>query len=121
MTEMTSGHVANIGAAGARRRRVGGVIWIVATVGLFVVLVVAHQPKAMRLVVFVPAFLAALGFFQARAMTCVFLCVVGGRERDAGDPKLSAAERATVWRQSAGVTLRSAIVAAVVAVVAYFV
>jgi len=121
MTETSSGRVANIGAAGARRRRIGGVIWIVVTVGLFVVLVVTHQPRAMRLAVFVPAFLAALGFFQAQAMTCVFLCVVGGRERDAGDPKLSPAERAPVWRQSAGVTLRSLMVAAVVAVAAYFV
>jgi hypothetical protein len=118
---MTSGHVANIGAGGARRRRIGGVVWVVVTVLVFGVLLATHQSKAMRLVVFVPAFLAALGFFQARAMTCVFLCVVGARERDAGDAKLSAEERAAVWRQSAGVALRSLLAAALAAAVAYFV
>jgi hypothetical protein len=115
-----SDHVANIGASGARRRRIGGAVWVVVSIVLFGVLIATHRSNAMRLLVFVPAFLAALGFFQARAMTCVVLCVVGARERDAGEGKLSASERSAIWRQSAGVMLRSAVVALVVAGVAYF-
>lgn len=64
-----SGRIANIGDRGARRRRASGIVWLVLATGLAVVLVTAGAPRWMRLLVAIPAGLAAVGFLQARERT----------------------------------------------------
>jgi hypothetical protein len=51
----------------------------------------------------------------------VVLATLGKRERDAGDPKLSDAERPIVRRQALGVVGRSILIAIAVAIFAFLV
>jgi hypothetical protein len=113
--------IANIGERGARRRMIGGAVWLILAVAIFAALVRADAPRALRLAVGVPLFFAFLGVFQARARTCVVLGAIGKRERDAGDVKLTKSERPAVWRQVCIVAARSAGAAAVSAAILYFV
>lgn len=63
------GRIANIGDRGARRRRASGIVWLVVATAFVVVLVVDGGPRWLRLLVAIPAGLAALGFLQARERT----------------------------------------------------
>ena len=59
--------MANLSAAGQRQRMiVAAVMVVVAMAGLFLLL---DQPRAWRLVLFVPLWIGALGAQQARAKT----------------------------------------------------
>jgi len=59
--------VANIGAAGERQRMIAAAVMVVvAMAGLFLL---QDQPRAWRLVLFVPLWIGALGVQQARAKT----------------------------------------------------
>jgi hypothetical protein len=51
----------------------------------------------------------------------VALATLGKRERDAGDPKLSASELPLVRRRAAGIVVRSVLIAAAVALAAFLV
>ena len=62
-------HIANIGDVGARRRRLGGWIWVGVSVVAFVALLATHAPRWSRLVLAIPVTLAAIGFLQAKAKT----------------------------------------------------
>ena len=61
--------VANIGARGARRRKLGGVVWLVVAVALLISLVMRGDPRTWRMMLFVPFAVAAAGFLQARENT----------------------------------------------------
>ncbi len=62
--------VCNIGPAEIRARRLSGVVGTVATLGLFVALVILRAAPAWRLVLFVPTAVAAAGFLQAAMHFC---------------------------------------------------
>ncbi len=62
---------ANIGPRERRKRNLVGVAGALITVLTVGALVETHASVLMRLVVIAPAFLAAMGFLQARAHTCV--------------------------------------------------
>lgn len=62
--------VCNIGPAEIRRRRRTGHIGLVATVGLFGVLVALDAPREARLLVGLPAMLSASGYIQAAMKFC---------------------------------------------------
>jgi len=62
-------HIPNIGESGARRRALGGIVWLVVAAVATVALVVTHAPRPFRLGLFVPFTLAALGWLQAREKT----------------------------------------------------
>lgn len=62
--------VCNIGPDEIRRRRQAGHIGLIAAVGLFVGLVVVGAPPLARLLVAVPAAMAASGYLQARFKFC---------------------------------------------------
>ena len=62
-------HVANIDDRGARRRRLGGYAWAAISIIALGVMLAMCAPRALRLALFVPVFLAALGFQQARERT----------------------------------------------------
>ena len=59
----------NIGARGIARRRTSGVVFLVIALTLLALLVVAGAPRWSRLLLFVPAWMAGLSLFQARAKT----------------------------------------------------
>ena len=61
--------IANIGAVGVRRRRVGGYVWLVVGVAASVALVLTGAPRLTRLSLAIPFGLAALGLLQAREKT----------------------------------------------------
>jgi hypothetical protein len=60
---------ANVGASGARRRRLGGAVWLVLSVVAVAALLATHRARSYRLLLVVPFGLAALGFLQAREKT----------------------------------------------------
>ena len=62
--------VCNIGPQEIRRRRRTGYVGSLITVALFVGLVVVDAPPITRLVLFVPAAIAASGFLQAYLKFC---------------------------------------------------
>lgn len=106
----------NIGPRERRRRIVMGIGLSVLTVAAAAWLVAADIPRAWRLLVFVPAWIAALDFFQVRAKTCVLLAARGLRNMDAGnEPIASASELSDVRKQARAVHVQSALVAAVIA------
>jgi hypothetical protein len=62
-------HVANIGERGARRRRKGGVIWLVIAVVVCATMFAVDAPRIARLALAIPIGLSALGFLQAHEKT----------------------------------------------------
>jgi uncharacterized membrane protein (UPF0136 family) len=62
-------HIANIDDRGARRRALGGIVWLVVAVVATAALLATHAPRAYRLALVVPFALAALGWLQAREKT----------------------------------------------------
>jgi hypothetical protein len=61
--------VENIGAQGALRRRRSGVVWTTLAVAGLIALLVGDAPRWTRLMIAIPAGLAAIGFLQARERT----------------------------------------------------
>lgn len=113
--------VCNIGPAEIARRRMVGNIGVVATVVSFGVLVVLDVPPIVRLVLALPAAVAASGYVQARMRFCAGFATagvynfgdVGPRERVA-DTAALAADRAKGLRIYAA----SAVIGVVVGMVA---
>lgn len=83
-----TGH-GNIGPIGCKRRGTMGWVWLALGAGLVAALVMRDAPMWWYSVAAVPFFLAALGYFQARAQTCVFLAVVGRQNLDGGSERIT--------------------------------
>lgn len=62
-------HVANIAERGARRRALGGAVWLVVGVVAAALLLTMHASRFYRIALVVPFTLAALGWLQAREKT----------------------------------------------------
>jgi hypothetical protein len=62
--------VCNIGRAEIARRKQAGWIGTIATVVLWLVLILLHVSAVWRLMLFVTAFIAAIGFLQAHMHFC---------------------------------------------------
>ena len=69
--------VCNIGEEEIRRRRRFGWINLVLFLILFAVLIAINAPPLVRLVLFIPAFGAAMGFVQAKMHFCAYFGLVG--------------------------------------------
>jgi hypothetical protein len=61
--------IANIGTAGRRRRLVPGVVLLAIGVASAALLIALGVPRPLRLALFAPFWIGALGVFQARAHT----------------------------------------------------
>jgi hypothetical protein len=61
--------IPNIGPRGQAQRRRFGFVALLVAAALVAVLFATQAPSALRLVAFVPLWLSALGFFQARDKT----------------------------------------------------
>src|SRR5688500_12395910 len=106
--------IPNIGPRERRRRLVMGVVIAGLTVALLAWLVTAGAPRVWRLLVFVPAWIAALDVLQVRAKTCVLLAAKGVRNMDAGNEAIGdAAELTAVRAQARAVHVQSLVAAAV--------
>jgi hypothetical protein len=62
--------ICNIGPAEIARRRMAGHVGVVATVGILAALIAIGAPPVTKLVVILPAAVAASGYLQARERFC---------------------------------------------------
>lgn len=109
----------NIGPAEIRRRRNAGIAGAVATVVLMVALIAIGAPAWARLLVFLPAAGAAVGFLQARSRFCVAFALQGIRNfgpLGGEDRVVDAADHSADLRAAARLIAESAAVGAIVAV-----
>ena len=99
---------ANIGPRERRRRLVGGFVFLLVTACVAGCLILFDAPRVWRLLVFLPAWGTAIGFFQVTAKTCVALAARGLKNMDTGDEAITdARELSQVRAQSRGVHIRS--------------
>jgi hypothetical protein len=80
---------ANIGPREQRKRRLLGIVALVVGCAAAFVLVVYAAPRASRLIVFFPLWIAGLGLMQAREKTCIALAARGTCNMDAGETPLA--------------------------------
>jgi hypothetical protein len=108
--------IPNIGPGERQRRLVGGFFFLAIAVCVGVCLIWFNAPRPWRLLIFLPAWASAIGFFQVSAKTCVALAARGLKNMDAGDEAISdSGELDQVRKQSRAVHIRSILTAAVVA------
>ena len=88
MTEQTTACVANIGPRGRRQRLQNGIVWLAISTGAAGALALAGLPRWLRLGLFGPFALGAIGIFQAYEQTCVGLAARGARDMDAGHEQI---------------------------------
>jgi hypothetical protein len=106
----------NIGPRQRQRRLVGGFFFLAIAICVAVCVILFNAPRPWRLLVFLPTWAAAIGFFQVRAKTCVALAARGLKNMDAGDEEITdPRELDLIRRQSRGVHIRSILTAVVVA------
>jgi hypothetical protein len=67
--QMETNQAANIGERERRKRRVMGFVALAAGVAAAFLLVALGEPRALRLVVFAPFWIAGLGLLQSREKT----------------------------------------------------
>ena len=113
--------VCNIGPAEIARRRRAGIVGTLATLALLVVLVVLDVAPIVRLILFVPAAVAASGFIQAQMKFCAGFAALGifnfGGEGDRvriADPDARARDR----RRGRQISIASFVIGAAVALIA---
>jgi hypothetical protein len=111
----------NIGPDEIARRRRAGHVGLIATIVTLAVLLALHTSPIFRLVVFLPAAAAAIGYLQAWFRFCAGFGARGvynfgplGRTQSVDDPEAAARDRAMARRLALG----SAIVGIVVAAMA---
>ena len=97
-----------------------GWVWIALGIVYVAVLAARDAGSAWYAVAAIPFFLGALGYFQARVRTCVFLAAVGQRNLDGGTERITdSAELARVRREALNVWLRAVAAALVLTMVAF--
>ena len=98
----------NIGAGGVRQRSVLGIVSLAAAVAGFVALYAQDAPRAWRLVLFFPFFMAALGLIQAKQQVCVVFGAQGVRQNEKAhtmEPIRDEAAQAALRRKSKQILL----------------
>jgi hypothetical protein len=119
MSSSSAACIANIGPQGRRKRLVSGIVALAVGVVIAVLCVVAGVRPLLRLPIFVPLFVAGLGFFQARDRTWVRLASRGLRDMDTGEERIvDAGEAEKVRRQARAVYVKSFIAAAILTALA---
>jgi hypothetical protein len=114
---MADACVPNIGPRERQRRLVGGFFFLAVAVCVAGGLVWFEAPQPWRLLVFLPVWASAIGFFQVSEKTCVALAARGLKNMDAGDEEITdASELDRIRAQSRRVHIRAVVTAAVVAI-----
>jgi hypothetical protein len=78
----------NIGPREQRKRRLLGIVALVVGVAAAFVLVIFSAPRAARLIIFFPIWIAGLGLLQAREKTCISLAARETRNLDQGEERI---------------------------------
>lgn len=78
----------NIGPREQFKRRLLGRVALIASVALTFVIIGYGAPRPLRLVLFFPLWMAALGYLQAREKVCIALAARGTCNLDAGEQKI---------------------------------
>ena len=113
---MTTAVCPNIGPRERQRRLVGGFFFLSIAICVGIALIAFHAPRPWRLLIFLPTWATAIGFFQVRAKTCVALAARGLRNMDTGDEAITnPSELEAVRAQSRSVHIRSVLTAIAVA------
>jgi hypothetical protein len=108
----------NIGPRERQRRLVGGLFFLAIAICVAGCLLLFNAPRPWRLLVFLPTWAAAIGFFQVSARTCVALAARGLKNMDTGDEEIrDPRELDRVRAQSRAVHIRAAVTGVVVAAV----
>ena len=111
----------NIGPAERAKRNRIGAGGAILTLFLAVLVVAEHLGWPYRLAIGFPALVSAMGFFQARAHTCVAFVASGikvmGDSRDSAQRVVDPAEKAAFRRAAAGIYARGFVAAAAVVAV----
>ncbi len=122
-TERYSPGICNIGPAEIQRRRMIGRIGLAATAVLWALFYYLHVPAGWRLTLFLPAWVSAVGFIQARVGFCAGFGLKGvfnlGPVAGRAEPIADAASRAKDRKKSWQIIGYAAAVAAVIAALAY--
>ncbi len=77
-----------MGSRERHKRRVMGIAALAAGAGLAFALVATGMPRLLRVFVFFPVWIAALGLFQAREKTCIAMAARGTRNMDGGEERI---------------------------------
>jgi hypothetical protein len=113
---MSAAACPNIGPRERRRRLIGGFFFLSIAVCVGVALIAFNAPRPWRLLIFLPVWAAAIGFFQVSAQTCVALAARGLKNMDAGDEDITdPTELKAVRAQSRAVHIRAVLTAVAVA------
>jgi hypothetical protein len=113
---MTTVVCPNIGPRERQRRLIGGFFFLSIALCVGVSLIAFNAPRPWRLLIFLPSWASAIGFFQVQAKTCVALAARGLKNMDAGDePITHPSELEAVRAQSRAVHIRAALTAVAVA------
>lgn len=91
--------VCNIGPAEIKRRQQAGWAALIATVALWLLLIILDAPAPWRLLLFFPASFAALGFLQARLRFCAGFGMQGLRNFGPQAGKTDTVEQAEYRRK----------------------
>jgi len=102
----------NIGPGEVRKRRLMGMVGLAAAVGLAFVAVFFGTPRWARVFVFIPAWVAGLGLFQAKEKTCIALAARGACNMDAGEESIEDENRIAQLRVKARQINRRALITA---------
>jgi hypothetical protein len=115
--------VCNIGKSEIERRKQAGWIGLIATVSLYSLFVYLDVSRIWRLVIFIPAVMAAVGFLQARMHFCAYFGMRGvfnfeeiGKTDAVDQAEFRAKDRGKAWY----IIIYSVIAGIIIAALAYF-
>ncbi|HWQ56157.1 MAG TPA: hypothetical protein VN442_20895 [Bryobacteraceae bacterium] len=109
----------NLGRREQLKRRVLGKVALACVAGLIIALVAAGAPRWARLGLFVPLWMAALGFTQAKEKVCIALAARGTCNLDGTEAPIRDAGRVARLRQKAKAIHRRALLIAALGTLAF--
>lgn len=116
--------VCNIGKSEIKRREQAGWFGVVTAVILYSLIVYLNAPRLWRLIIFIPASVAVIGFLQARTHFCAYFGMKGvfnlspyiGETENIDQEEFRAMDRRKAWQ----IIIYSTVIGAVVAAAAYY-
>jgi hypothetical protein len=103
--------IANIGPRERRKRLVGGILGITGATIIAVIMFARGTPRAWRAILFLPLWVGALGFTQAREHTCVALAARDVQNLDTGEEPVAADATRQIRAQARRVLAQSVVAA----------
>jgi hypothetical protein len=117
-----SGVCANIGPRERRIRNISGVVGVGITLLVLSALLETHASRVWRLTLALPVYMAAIGFLQARAQTCVAFARKGirvlGDSRTGAEQVVDEGMRAQIAKQARSVYVQTTLVTVIVVALA---